>query len=77
MKYRLYLFFFLGCFAKETNAQVGFLNSTYTWTEVHYYMIGSQCFKYTMSAEPTIFNDKTYFEMLYTLIPDEEPWRSF
>ncbi len=74
MKFLLLINTILGCFTSAINGQVGFLDSTHTWTEVQYYMLGHQSFRYTMSADPTEFNSKTYYEILYSPEEDGNVW---
>lgn len=67
---------FSGCFMSAINGQVGFLDSTNIWTEVHYYLIGHQSFRYTISSESTEFNDKTYYEILYSSDEEGGTWQN-
>jgi hypothetical protein len=74
MKYLLFIYTISGCFTSVLNGQVGFLDSTNIWTEVHYYVLGHQSFKYTIASESTEFNGKTYFEILYSSHEEGVTW---
>lgn len=51
-------------FSFRSKSQVGFLDSTYTWTEIQYYANGYESIRHTMSSEPTLLNGKNYYEIL-------------
>lgn len=74
MKYLLLINTILGCFTSAINGQVDFLDSTNIWTEVRYYFVGHESTRYTMSADPTEFNSKTYYEILYSPEVDGNVW---
>jgi hypothetical protein len=76
MKYLLLIYTFSGCISSVLNGQVGFMDSTNIWTEVHYYLIGHQSYKYTISSESTEFNDKIYYEILYSLDEEGGAWQN-
>ena len=54
--------------------ETGFLDSTFVWTENHQYQNGSESFKFTIDAIPTIFSNKTYYEVLRTTEELSEDW---
>lgn len=76
MKYLLFLLTISGYFTTVVKGQVGFLDSTNIWTEVQYYTLGYETFKITISAESMVYNDKTYYEMLYSLDEEAETWQN-
>ncbi|MBL0006863.1 MAG: T9SS type A sorting domain-containing protein [Saprospiraceae bacterium] len=54
--------------------EIGFLDSTFVWTENHQYQNGSESFKYTIDAIPTTFSNRTYYEVLQTTDELSEDW---
>jgi hypothetical protein len=56
--------------------QVPFMDSTYTWTEVEYYILGHSSFRRTMASEPTIYNGKTYYEILSSPMEEGGNWQN-
>lgn len=55
-------------------AETGFLDSTFVWTENHQYQNGSESFKYTIDAIPTTFSNRTYYEVLRTTEELSDDW---
>jgi len=55
-------------------APIGFLDSTFIWTENHYYSGGSHSFKYTIDSEPSFVSGKTYYAVLRTDEEQSEQW---
>ena len=53
---------------------IAFLDSTFVWTENHYYLNGSESFKYTIDAIPTTFSSRTYYEVLRTTEELSDDW---
>jgi hypothetical protein len=54
--------------------EIGFLDSTFVWTENHNSLGGGQSFKFTIDAKPTGFSGKTYYEVLQTEEEFSENW---
>jgi hypothetical protein len=74
MKYHVVFFALSGYFVSTMHGQVGFMDSTYTWTEIYYYINGHQTNRNTMSAESVILNGKTYNEILFSPEEEEGAW---
>ncbi|MBP6679543.1 MAG: DUF1929 domain-containing protein [Saprospiraceae bacterium] len=53
---------------------IGFLDSTFVWTEYFYFAGSSQSVKYTIDNTPTVFSGKTYYEVLRTFEELSENW---
>ncbi len=53
---------------------IGFLDSTFVWTEYFYFAGSSQSVKYTIENTPTVFLGKTYYEVLRTFEELSEIW---
>ncbi|HEY3385997.1 MAG TPA: hypothetical protein VGK46_05770, partial [Saprospiraceae bacterium] len=74
MKYLLLLLIISGFTFTGLNGQVNFVDSTNIWTEVHYYLIGHQSIRYTMSTDTVQYNGKVYHEVLSSIEEDGETW---
>lgn len=55
-------------------ASIGFLDSTFIWTEYFYFAGSSQSVKYTIDNTPTVFSGNTYYEVLRTFEELSENW---
>jgi len=75
MKYLVVLLFISGYFPSTMHGQVGFMDSTYTWTEMYYYIIDQISTRNTMSSESMQINGKTYYEILFSLDEEGETWQ--
>lgn len=64
------------CFNPALQSQVGFLDSTYRWTEVQYYPLGYSSFTHTMSSTPTVMNGQTYYQVLSSSLPEGGQWHN-
>ncbi|HZV71005.1 MAG TPA: T9SS type A sorting domain-containing protein [Saprospiraceae bacterium] len=62
---------------KMTGQEIGFLDSTFVWTENHYGGWGdySMSLKYTVDSHPSLFAGKTYYEVLQTDEELSENWK--